>query len=184
MRDLDPAPVKKRMAWFILWASVVGLQTGFAQTLVAGGLSEHSGEYSIDRFRRLPSGNAIYDDGARRLPVVRPGAVVEARVVSLSTPQPSADARARGLKRPTLETVSEFFTIVTLEVVETHAGVRHSERVSPRSACPPSKSCGGRCMEIHRDFSDLLACSTDANAEFVLVGAYALALHGVPRATG
>ena len=39
-------------------------------------------------------------------------------------------------------------------------------------------------MEIHRDFSDLLACLADAKVEFVLVGAYALALHGVPRATG
>lgn len=39
-------------------------------------------------------------------------------------------------------------------------------------------------MEIHRDFSDLLACLIDEKVEFVLVGAYALALHGVPRATG
>lgn len=38
-------------------------------------------------------------------------------------------------------------------------------------------------MEIHRDFSDLLACSTDGEIEFVVVGASALALHGVPRAT-
>ena len=39
-------------------------------------------------------------------------------------------------------------------------------------------------MEIHHDFSELFACLIDEKVEFVLVGAYALALHGVPRATG
>ena len=37
---------------------------------------------------------------------------------------------------------------------------------------------------LHRDFEDLLAALTDAGAEFLIVGAYAMALHGVPRATG
>lgn len=36
----------------------------------------------------------------------------------------------------------------------------------------------------HQDFADILAALNDAHAEFVIVGAYAMAAHGVPRATG
>lgn len=38
--------------------------------------------------------------------------------------------------------------------------------------------------EINDDFEDLLRAFTQASVEFVIVGAYALAAHGVPRATG
>ncbi len=38
--------------------------------------------------------------------------------------------------------------------------------------------------EVNADFEDLLEAFTQAGAEFVIVGAYALAAHGVPRATG
>src|SRR5207253_4250508 len=34
------------------------------------------------------------------------------------------------------------------------------------------------------DFKDMLSCLKDAEVEFVIVGAYALAAHGFPRATG
>lgn len=37
---------------------------------------------------------------------------------------------------------------------------------------------------LNEDFSDLLACLSREGAEFLVVGAYALAFHGVPRATG
>jgi hypothetical protein len=39
-------------------------------------------------------------------------------------------------------------------------------------------------VALHRDFEDLLVALADAGAEFLIVGAYAMALHGVPRATG
>jgi hypothetical protein len=39
-------------------------------------------------------------------------------------------------------------------------------------------------VHLHRDFEDLLAALDQAGAEFLIVGAYAMALHGVPRATG
>ncbi len=38
--------------------------------------------------------------------------------------------------------------------------------------------------QLHRDFADLLLALCDANADFLVVGAYAMSLHGVPRATG
>jgi hypothetical protein len=38
--------------------------------------------------------------------------------------------------------------------------------------------------ELNDDFRDLLQCLRDARAEFVIVGAHALAAHGLPRATG
>jgi hypothetical protein len=38
--------------------------------------------------------------------------------------------------------------------------------------------------ELNDDFRDLLHCLREANAEFVIVGAHALAAHGLPRATG
>jgi hypothetical protein len=37
---------------------------------------------------------------------------------------------------------------------------------------------------LHEDFRDLLVLFADAGVEFVIVGAYALAFHGVPRASG
>jgi hypothetical protein len=37
---------------------------------------------------------------------------------------------------------------------------------------------------LNADFRDLLVCLGREGAEYVLVGAYALAFHGVPRATG
>ncbi len=39
-------------------------------------------------------------------------------------------------------------------------------------------------MEIPRDFSELLALFNARSVEYVIVGAYALAFHGAPRATG
>jgi len=37
---------------------------------------------------------------------------------------------------------------------------------------------------VNEDFRDLLAALVHANARFLVVGAHALAVHGVPRATG
>ena len=37
---------------------------------------------------------------------------------------------------------------------------------------------------LNPDFKDMLSCLKDAEVEFVIVGAYALAAHGFPRATG
>jgi len=37
---------------------------------------------------------------------------------------------------------------------------------------------------LHDDFRDLLIFFADGGVEFVIVGAYALALHGAPRASG
>lgn len=38
--------------------------------------------------------------------------------------------------------------------------------------------------EINEDFADMLLCLQRASVEFVLVGAHALAAHGIARATG
>jgi hypothetical protein len=38
--------------------------------------------------------------------------------------------------------------------------------------------------ELHEDFRDLLILFADADVDFVIVGAYALAFHGAPRASG
>lgn len=38
--------------------------------------------------------------------------------------------------------------------------------------------------ELHEDFCELLILFVEAGVEFVIVGAYALALHGAPRASG
>jgi glycine cleavage system aminomethyltransferase T len=38
--------------------------------------------------------------------------------------------------------------------------------------------------QIHADFEDALAALCDVGAEFLVVGAYAMSFHGVPRATG
>ena len=37
---------------------------------------------------------------------------------------------------------------------------------------------------LNRDFKEMLSCLNDATVEFIIVGAYALAAHGFPRATG
>lgn len=37
---------------------------------------------------------------------------------------------------------------------------------------------------FNRDFLDILRALVDSEAEFIVVGAHALAVHGVPRATG
>ena len=37
---------------------------------------------------------------------------------------------------------------------------------------------------LNPDFKDILSCLKNEGAEFIIVGAYALAAHGLPRATG
>ena len=37
---------------------------------------------------------------------------------------------------------------------------------------------------MHQDFLDLLRAFVDADVRFLIVGAYALGVHGRPRATG
>ena len=37
---------------------------------------------------------------------------------------------------------------------------------------------------LNPDFRDMLLCLSDEEVEFIIVGAYALAAHGLPRATG
>jgi len=37
---------------------------------------------------------------------------------------------------------------------------------------------------LNPDFRDMLLCLKDADVEFIIVGAYALAAHGLPRTTG
>jgi len=37
---------------------------------------------------------------------------------------------------------------------------------------------------LNPDFRDMLSCLSDEGVEFIVVGAYALAAHGFPRATG
>jgi hypothetical protein len=39
-------------------------------------------------------------------------------------------------------------------------------------------------MLVNSDYSDMLSALNDAGAEYLVVGAYAMAAHGVPRATG
>jgi len=39
-------------------------------------------------------------------------------------------------------------------------------------------------MDVNEDFVDIVACLTAEGAEFLVVGAYALAAHGFPRMTG
>ncbi len=42
----------------------------------------------------------------------------------------------------------------------------------------------GDPADLNDDFRDMLACLAAARVEFVIVGAHALAAHGLPRATG
>ena len=37
---------------------------------------------------------------------------------------------------------------------------------------------------VNPDYNDMLSALLDAGAEFLVVGAYAMAAHGFPRATG
>jgi hypothetical protein len=37
---------------------------------------------------------------------------------------------------------------------------------------------------LNQDFRDMLLCLKEAGVDFMIVGAYALAAHGFPRATG
>jgi len=38
-------------------------------------------------------------------------------------------------------------------------------------------------MMLNKDYKEILQCLTDENVKFLLVGAYAMAVHGYPRAT-
>ena len=51
---------------------------------------------------------------------------------------------------------------------------------APVSPAPPAMTLEG----LNEDFRDLLILLADGGVEFVVVGAYALALHGAPRASG
>jgi hypothetical protein len=44
--------------------------------------------------------------------------------------------------------------------------------------------CGGNGLETQPDFKELLELLNQNKAEFIIVGAYAMAFHGVPRNTG
>ena len=39
-------------------------------------------------------------------------------------------------------------------------------------------------VDLNEDFVDLLRCLLEAHVEFLIIGAHALAAHGLPRATG
>ena len=52
------------------------------------------------------------------------------------------------------------------------------------SAWERSRFSGDSTMEVQSDFRDLLALFRKHDVDFILVGAYALAFHGVPRFTG
>lgn len=43
---------------------------------------------------------------------------------------------------------------------------------------------GNHSMEVHPDFKELLTLFNSYKVDYIIVGAYALAYHGVPRATG
>ena len=48
----------------------------------------------------------------------------------------------------------------------------------------PWNSCEESGMEVQPDFKDMLALFHKRDVEYIIVGAYALAHHGVPRNTG
>jgi hypothetical protein len=54
----------------------------------------------------------------------------------------------------------------------------------PRSGSPRSSFCGDKSMDLAPDFSEFCGLLNEYRAEFVVVGAYALAFHGRPRFTG
>ena len=39
-------------------------------------------------------------------------------------------------------------------------------------------------MDLNPDFFDMIAAQQEEDADFLVVGAFAMAAHGVPRATG
>jgi hypothetical protein len=49
---------------------------------------------------------------------------------------------------------------------------------------PPSKSYADSIMELASDFSEFCASLNAHRVEYLIVGGYALALHGLPRYTG
>lgn len=79
----------------------------------------------------------------------------------------AAGARCMGLGRPA------------------RARLSAQPRTDPRSPPSGSRSTGpaGR-SRLNEDFRDLLAALEQAGARYLVVGAHALAVHGVPRATG
>lgn len=52
------------------------------------------------------------------------------------------------------------------------------------SGLQPSNSCEGKPMEVQKDFKELLALLNAHKVEYLIVGAYALSFHGIPRYTG
>lgn len=52
------------------------------------------------------------------------------------------------------------------------------------NASVPLNSSDVSTMEIQKDFRDLLVLFNELGVEYLIVGAYALAFHGVPRFTG
>jgi hypothetical protein len=46
------------------------------------------------------------------------------------------------------------------------------------------RNSGGKSMEIRTDFKELLELFNKHKVEYLIVGGYALAFHGAPRATG
>jgi hypothetical protein len=52
------------------------------------------------------------------------------------------------------------------------------------SASTPSSFCGESVMETRKDYRELLALFNAHDVEYIIVGAYAPAHHGVPRYTG
>jgi YD repeat-containing protein len=74
-------------------------------------------------------------------------------------------------------------------IVETESGVTQSEAKvvwCDDTICEERRSstCGGRSMDLAPDFDEFIGSLTAHGVEFVVVGAYALALHGAPRFTG
>ena len=52
------------------------------------------------------------------------------------------------------------------------------------NALQPSIICESNIMEVQKDFKELLELFNGHKVEYMIVGAYALAYHGVPRFTG
>lgn len=57
-------------------------------------------------------------------------------------------------------------------------------RAARDSREPPPTDVLARRGLVNEDFRDLLAALLEAHARFLVVGAHAMAVHGVPRATG
>jgi len=52
------------------------------------------------------------------------------------------------------------------------------------SVSPPSNNSGNNTMELYPDFKELLELLNAHKVDYLIVGGYALALHGYPRFTG